>query len=172
MKIAISTDGNYVSNHFGRCPSFTILEIEGNKLVRKDLIDNPGHHPGFLPEFLRQKGIQYIIAGGMGQRAQVLFADAGIETIMGITGELEEVINKILNGTLEGGESLCNPGSGKGYGVERTDAVIGGKKYIGGREHQKEDTEALDNLKKQAQSLKQQLKKVDEQIDKLNDSKE
>ena len=28
MKIAISTDGDFVSAHFGRCPSFTIVDIE------------------------------------------------------------------------------------------------------------------------------------------------
>ena len=49
MKIAISTDGGYVSAHFGRCPSFTIMEVEDSKLVGKEEIDNPGHHPGFLP---------------------------------------------------------------------------------------------------------------------------
>ena len=52
MKIAISTDGNYVSAHFGRCPSFTIAEIQDSKIIKKELIDNPGHHPGYLPEFL------------------------------------------------------------------------------------------------------------------------
>ncbi|MBA7644828.1 hypothetical protein ES703_52575 [subsurface metagenome] len=74
----------------------------------------------------------------MGQRAQGLFAEAGIETIMGIQGSIDDVINQILDGTLEGGESLCRPGSGKGYGIKRTDAIIKGKKYIGGREHPKE----------------------------------
>ena len=141
MRIAISTDGKSVSAHFGRCPSFTVLEIEGSKLVKKEIIDNPGHHPGFLPEFLREKGVGCIIAGGMGQRAQELFVKAGIETIMGITGEIDEVTNKILDGTLEGGESLCKPSSGRGYGVERTDAVIEGKEYVGGREHHNEDIE-------------------------------
>jgi len=31
MKIAISTDAGFVSAHFGRCPSFTIAEIEEEK---------------------------------------------------------------------------------------------------------------------------------------------
>ncbi len=145
MKIAISTEGELVSAHFGRCPSFTTLEIEGNKLVKKEVIDNPGHHPGFLPEFLKERGIKCIIAGGMGQRAQGLFTEAGIETIVGIEGEIDGVIKKVLDGTLEGGESLCNPGVGRGYGVERTDATIKGKEYKGGREHGKEDAKEQNN---------------------------
>ncbi|MBA7505034.1 hypothetical protein ES706_03697 [subsurface metagenome] len=121
MKIAISTDGNFVSPHFGRCPSFTIVEIEGDKLVKKEVIDNPGHHPGFLPQFLQERGVEYIIAGGMGGRATGLFADAGIKTILGVTGNVDNVIDEILKGTLKGGKSLCRPGSGKGYGLDKTE---------------------------------------------------
>ena len=121
MLIAISTDGDFVSAHFGRCPSFTIIEVDNDKLISKKSIPNPGHHPGFLPQFLREKGITCIIAGGMGPRAEDLFAQIGIQTIMGINGSIDEVIGKIIKGTLEGGESLCRPGSGRGYGVEKTE---------------------------------------------------
>ena len=34
MKIAISTDGDFVSAHFGRCPEYTILDIENGKVIR------------------------------------------------------------------------------------------------------------------------------------------
>jgi len=65
MKIAISTDGDIVSAHFGRCPSFTIVNIEEGKVVNKDVVDNPGHQPGALPKFLHEKGVDSIVAGGM-----------------------------------------------------------------------------------------------------------
>ncbi|MFH1505292.1 MAG: NifB/NifX family molybdenum-iron cluster-binding protein [Candidatus Omnitrophota bacterium] len=120
MKIAISTDGDVVSAHFGRCPSFTIVELEGSKVISKQAIDNPGHHPGFLPQFLKEKGVNTIIAGGMGQRAQMLFDESGIKAIMGIDGSVDEVIKQAAAGTLKGGQSLCQPGAGKGYGVEKT----------------------------------------------------
>jgi len=120
MKIAISTDGEYVSAHFGRCPSFTIAEIEGEKLVKKEVIDNPGHQPGFLPEFLRKQEVGTILAGGIGIKAQELFRSYGIKTIMGISGKIDDVIDDILKGTLKGGESLCKPGNGKGYGLDKT----------------------------------------------------
>ena len=121
MRIAISTDGNSVSAHFGRCPSFTIVEIDNGKLINRQTIANPGHHPGFLPQFLHEKGVNYIIAGGMGPRAEGLFAQAGIQIIVGVSGNIDEVIDKIIKGRLEGGESLCRPGSGKGYGIEKTE---------------------------------------------------
>ncbi|MBN1898180.1 MAG: NifB/NifX family molybdenum-iron cluster-binding protein [Spirochaetes bacterium] len=122
MKIAISTDGDLVSAHFGRCPSFTIAEIEENNLVKKDVIDNPGHHPGFIPDFLHKKGVECIIAGGMGMKARSLFDQFGIKTIMGVEGRVDDVIDQILKGTLKEGESLCKPGKGKGYGLDKTDS--------------------------------------------------
>ena len=36
MKVAISTDNDYVSAHFGRCPSFTIVDIEDGKVIKQD----------------------------------------------------------------------------------------------------------------------------------------
>ncbi|MDP8252860.1 MAG: NifB/NifX family molybdenum-iron cluster-binding protein [Candidatus Kaelpia aquatica] len=121
MKIAISTDGNMVSAHFGRCPSFTLVEVKDNEVINRSSIDNPGHHPGFLPQFLHDKGINVIVAGGMGMSALNLFNQVSIDTIVGVSGSIEDVINKIANGELESGESLCNPGAGKGYGVEKTE---------------------------------------------------
>jgi predicted Fe-Mo cluster-binding NifX family protein len=121
MRIAISTDRGYVSQHFGRCPSFTIVEIQENEIKSKEFISNPGHHPGFIPEFLHKKGVDCIITGGMGRKAAGFFKQYGIETIVGITGTIEETLEKLKKGTLKGGESLCKPGLGKGYGIEKTE---------------------------------------------------
>jgi predicted Fe-Mo cluster-binding NifX family protein len=121
MKVAISTDGEYVSAHFGRCLSFTIVEIEGEKVVGREVVENPGHQPAFLPQFLSEKGASCIIAGGMGRRAEALFAEKSIETLVGITGRVDDIIEKLISGTLEGGESLCKPGAGRGYGVEKSE---------------------------------------------------
>ncbi|MDD5022189.1 MAG: NifB/NifX family molybdenum-iron cluster-binding protein [Endomicrobiaceae bacterium] len=120
MKGAISTDGEFVSAHFGRCPLFTLVDIENGKMVKKEVIANPGHEPGFLPEFLRKKGVTHIIAGGMGQRALIMFEQSGIKPVLGISGKIDNVIKELEQGTLKTGESLCHPGDGKGYGVEKT----------------------------------------------------
>jgi predicted Fe-Mo cluster-binding NifX family protein len=111
MKIAISTDNGSVSAHFGRCPSYTIVDIEDGKAVGQEEIPNPGHSPGFLPGYLAERGVTTIIAGGMGPRAQGLFSDYKIETIIGVQGRVAEVIDSFLKGTLTGGESLCDHGS-------------------------------------------------------------
>jgi predicted Fe-Mo cluster-binding NifX family protein len=119
MKIAISSDSGKVSPHFGRAPKFTLITIENNKLIEKQVLQNPGHTVGSIPKFINEQGAECMITGGMGRRAQEFFSQYGIEIIMGINGTVEDVIEKILNGTLEGGESICSPGGGKGYGVEK-----------------------------------------------------
>lgn len=120
MRIAISTDGDFVSAHFGRCPSFTIVDIEDGKIVKKEVIDNPGHQPGLIPQFLHEKNVNCIIAGGMGMRATGFFNDLGIQAIVGVSGKIEDVIQDLQKGVLKGGASLCKPGAGKGYGIEKT----------------------------------------------------
>lgn len=119
MKIAISTDGENVSSHFGRCPSFTIVEIENGELLSKEVVNNPGHHPGYLPQFFSDMEVKYIIAGGVGRRATGFFNEMGIETIVGVAGRVDDVINKMLKGELKGAESFCIPGAGRGYGIEK-----------------------------------------------------
>lgn len=120
MRAVISTDGDYVSAHFGRCPSFTIVDIEDGKIKNKEVIGNPGHHPGFLPEYFYKKGIEFIIAGGMGMNAQNLFNQFNIKQYVGISGKIDDVIEQLINGALISGDSLCKPGAGKGYGVDKT----------------------------------------------------
>jgi len=120
MRAVISTDMDSVSAHFGRCPSFTIVDIEEGKIQRKEEIYNPGHHPGYLPEFFKEKGVECIIAGGMGKNAVKLFDQYKIKQFVGVSGKISDVINQLIEGKLVSGDSLCSPGGGKGYGVDKT----------------------------------------------------
>jgi len=119
LKVAISTDGEEVCPHFGRAPQFTFLTIENNEVVKEEVISNPGHTVGSIPQFINENGAECMITGGMGHRAVSFFNEYGIKTIVGVSGKINDVKEKILNNTLEGGESLCSPGIGKGYGVEK-----------------------------------------------------
>lgn len=108
MKIAVATDGHMVASHFGRCPEYTIVTVDDNgNVANKVVIPNPGHEPGFLPEYLSNLGVSCIIAGGMGPRAQGLFADKNIQTVTGVSGLVSEVVDSYLAGSLEPGESQC-----------------------------------------------------------------
>jgi ATP-binding protein involved in chromosome partitioning len=69
----------------------------------------PAHEPGVLPQWLHEQGANMIIAGGMGQRAQQLFAQAGIQVVCG-AGALapRELVKKYLDGTLVTGDNICD----------------------------------------------------------------
>jgi predicted Fe-Mo cluster-binding NifX family protein len=111
MKIAISTENGFVSAHFGRCPTYTIVDIQDGRILARQEIPNPGHQPGFLPGFLSERGVEVIIAGGMGPRAQGLFAAKNIQTLIGVQGPIDEVIGKFLRQELETGQDLCDHGN-------------------------------------------------------------
>ncbi len=121
MRFVISTDGDFVSSHFGRCPSFTIVDVENHEIKQIIVLENPGHHPGLIPQFLLEKGVKFIVCGGIGQRAMQICSQIGIEPIAGITGKIKDVIEEIRKGTLRQGKSLCEPGSGRGYGMEKSE---------------------------------------------------
>ncbi len=107
MRVAISTDGEMVAPHFGRCEGYTIVDLENGEVRRQESLPNPGHAPGFLPGYLAERGVGCIVAGGMGPRARMLFDQQGIQTVVGVTGTITETVQALADGKLEGGESLC-----------------------------------------------------------------
>lgn len=108
MKIAVATDKETVSEHFGHCTGFTVFETKGKEIMKEEFFENPGHKPGFLPNFLKEKGVQTVISGGMGAGAIELFKDNKIEVIVGISGDCKQVVKQYLIGQLVSTESVCS----------------------------------------------------------------
>ena len=115
MKIAVASEGKFVSGHFGHCEGFTVYEVEENKVLKKDFIQNPGHRPGFLPDFLKQLGVNVVIAGGMGETAQQLFAQNNIDVIVGAEGYSDDVIQQYLKNELKSTGSICREHQHEGH---------------------------------------------------------
>lgn len=111
MKIAIPLAEGKLTAHFGHCASFAIVEIEDQtkKIIKREDIAAPPHEPGLLPRWLAKQGVHMIIAGGMGQRAQQLFAQQSIQVIVGAPTETpEKLITDYFAGTLQAGDNLCD----------------------------------------------------------------
>ena len=111
MKIAIPMADGRLCMHFGHCEQFAILEVdEAAKVVEStNYLTPPPHEPGLLPRWLHEQGANVIIAGGMGQRAQALFAQNGITVVVGAPAETpEDVASAYLAGTLEVGQNVCD----------------------------------------------------------------
>lgn len=117
MKIAVASEQGFVSAHFGRCAEYALFTVEpGGEIKEKVIVPSPGHQPGFLPGYLAQMGVTHIIAGGMGQRAQMLFAEKGITPVLGVSGAVDEVVGDFLAGRLVAGASTCERGHDHGDG--------------------------------------------------------
>ncbi len=108
-KVAIPTAGGMLCAHFGHCEQFTILTIKDGKVVDKQMLTPPAHEPGVIPKWVSEQGANLIIAGGMGQRAQGLFGQYGIDVVTGAPAlEPEAVIAQFLDGSLVTGENTCD----------------------------------------------------------------
>lgn len=109
MKIAIPITNNKLSPHFGHCETFSIFTVADKQIVQETSVVPPLHEPGSHPRFLKEQGCSVIIAGGMGGRAQDLFHDSGIQTIIGAPDlPPEELVTCYLQGKLESGDNLCD----------------------------------------------------------------
>lgn len=108
IKIAVASEGTMVTEHFGHCESFNIFEAENNQITKSESIANPGHRPGFLPNFLNEMGVNVIISGGMGNGAVQIFNEKGIEVITGASGNAKETVQAYLKGTLKSAGSVCH----------------------------------------------------------------
>ena len=108
MKIAIASEGKMVTEHFGHCEGFIIFEAENGQITKSETIPNPGHRPGFLPNFLNDMGVNVIISGGMGGGAIDIFHEKSIEVIVGASGDARTAAEKYLKGELKSTGSVCH----------------------------------------------------------------
>ena len=108
MRIAISAQDNQgldgaVAQHFGRCPYYAFVEVEGDNVTQVTVLPNPfynAHQPGQVPAFIKSQNADMMITGGMGRRAITFFEQYQIQTFTGATGTLREALTQALNGSL------------------------------------------------------------------------
>ena len=111
IRIALPLANGRLCMHFGHCELFALIEVDPavKEIVKKTYVVPPPHEPGLLPRWLHEQGVRIIIAGGMGQRARSLFADYGIQVVVGAPAETpEKLVTAHLAGTLQRGENVCD----------------------------------------------------------------
>lgn len=108
MKVAVAALGADVTEHFGHCERFLVFDIAGGKIVKEESVPNPGHKPGFLPNFLADRGVNVIISGGMGGGAVDIFNERNVEVIVGAAGTAKAAVESYLMGELQSTGSVCH----------------------------------------------------------------
>jgi predicted Fe-Mo cluster-binding NifX family protein len=78
-------------------------------IVRREDVLAPPHEPGLLPSWLQERGVNRIIAGGMGSRALGLFTERGIQVIVGASpGDPETIVRNYLDDALVTAQNVCD----------------------------------------------------------------
>jgi ATP-binding protein involved in chromosome partitioning len=111
LRIAVPTAEGHLCAHFGHCEQFALLDVDSdNKTILKTtMLVPPPHEPGLLPTWLQERGVDVIIAGGMGSRAQELFLGKGIHVVTGASQEVPaKVVADYLTGVLKTGTNVCD----------------------------------------------------------------
>lgn len=150
MRIAVSADNkngldSVVSPHFGRCPHFILVDVDGRQVTEVRELDNPyygNHQPGQVPALIGSLGANVMLTGGMGGRAIMFFQEYGIEGVTGAYGTVRQSVERYLGGQLRGA-APCRESQEHGHG----DIPAGG-------EYEQDE---LGRLREEAEMLRQQL---------------
>ncbi len=90
--------------HFGHCELYTLVAVENGKVKDVHVVPNVPHQQGgcMAPvNYLAQKGVKKLIAGGMGLRPLMGFNQVGIDVYFGGQAQtVGEALNAILEGKL------------------------------------------------------------------------
>ncbi len=109
MRFAIPLYDGKLCLHFGYCDLFAVIDTDNGAVVSRKDIPPPPHEPGVLPKWLHEQGVNVILAGGMGQRAQQLFVRTNIEVVVGAPADTpEHLVTAYLNQTLLTGVNACD----------------------------------------------------------------
>ncbi|MGE4285209.1 MAG: NifB/NifX family molybdenum-iron cluster-binding protein [Phycisphaerae bacterium] len=111
MRFAIPLHDGKLTMHFGHCEKFAIIDADTTTqtITAQGQKIPPAHEPGVLPKWLAEEGVNVIIAGGIGQRAQQLFAMNGIKVLFGAAADTpENLVKAYMAGNLSTGSNVCD----------------------------------------------------------------
>jgi len=92
---------NTVGEHFGRVPTYTIVDLETNKVK---VIPNTSEHTGgqgYPPEIMAKEGVDILVCRGLGRRAISMFEQLGIEVYIGASGTVRDAVAAFKQETLQ-----------------------------------------------------------------------
>jgi len=100
MKIAVTYENGQIFQHFGHTETFKIYEIDGKDITESKTIGTEGNGHGALSGFLKSKGVDILICGGIGAGAKTALSEAGIKLFGGVSGNADQAVKDYLNGNL------------------------------------------------------------------------
>ena len=123
MLIAVPSDTNdgldsAISEHFGHCAAFTLVTVANDAIGEVSILENSEHEEGgcMAPvTLLKERGVEVLLAGGMGGRPLSVFHQVGIEVrSKENAGTVREAVELFISGDCRafGEAETCGGGEG------------------------------------------------------------
>lgn len=101
MRIAVTYDDGNVFQHYGQTKRFKIYNVENNQVVESTTISTNGSGHGALVAILKKIQVDTLICGGIGGGAKQALTEANIKFYGGVSGDTDEAVAALLQGTLQ-----------------------------------------------------------------------
>lgn len=101
MKVAVTYANGEVFQHFGHTEQFKVYEIADGKILSSEVIGTEGAGHSSLAGFLKNKGVEILICGGMGGGAKMALTAQGIEFYPGVSGNADMAVEAFLRKELQ-----------------------------------------------------------------------
>jgi predicted Fe-Mo cluster-binding NifX family protein len=109
MRIAVTTDQDFVSSCFGCTPDCTVIDIEAGRMLT--FIPKPDDCR--ISDFLERNAVLCLIVGNIGANAKAVLKWRGVRVLSGVQGSLDDVVERYLDGTLAAHDGASTgPGCG------------------------------------------------------------
>lgn len=100
MKIAVTYENGQIFQHFGHTEQFKLYTTENRAVCSTEVVSTNGSGHGALADVLRAYDVDILICGGIGGGAQNALTAAGIRFYGGVTGDADQAVESLLDGTL------------------------------------------------------------------------
>ena len=100
MKIAVTYENGQIFQHFGHTEQFKIYDVENGEVKNSEIADTNGSGHGALAGFLKAKGVDVLVCGGIGGGAQMALQEADIQLFGGVSGMADEAVDALVKGKL------------------------------------------------------------------------
>ena len=100
MKIAVTYENGQIFQHFGHTEQFKIYDVENGGVKNSEIADTNGSGHGALAGFLKAKGVDVLVCGGIGGGAQMALQEAGIQLFGGVSGMADKAVDDLIKGEL------------------------------------------------------------------------
>jgi predicted Fe-Mo cluster-binding NifX family protein len=117
MKAAFAVWNDRIAPVFDVARRARLVEVDAGRIACESDADLPEGPPAHIAGWLAERGVEALVCGAISRPVQATVSAHGIRVIAFVSGDLREVVQAWISGTLEGG-AFAMPGC-RGWGRRR-----------------------------------------------------